>query len=329
VRIREEKQKNEVADEFSALLAVTRPIVAALLNSVAAEQLEPHGGSHGIKLKHLGRVKSRSDGDLGVAFEYAIHQAIEDRQPDVLERVSDALALCNIGNVTPASILFAMEKDGSKQLIDTHRDLITADSRVLSGERGQPVKLLKHMNQLAAAFRRKGTHPALPRSISGLWKADLFLGSPEREHWVGTSIKIAPGRLEAARGLRVAVVPAGSTGSDAVRKDEHRRLIICPVLHDYSFMQIFHEGMRVVQALMASDFKPIDRDVLPSPIEREVAGVWAERRNLTVGRAIEVLGTFAQPHLLETATEDVSSEAFDDSAESATRLIVGPIPRPI
>ncbi len=86
----------------------------------------------------------------------------------------------NIKKGDPASILFAIEKQGSKQLISTDLDLITDNSRALSLKQGQPVKLKKYLNQLAAAFRRPKTGPNLPQSIKGLWKADLFLGSPAR-----------------------------------------------------------------------------------------------------------------------------------------------------
>lgn len=327
ITVREERQQNEVADPYSALVAVTRPIIAATLNSVAEEQLAPHGGAHGIKLMHLGRVRKENDGDLGMAFEYAVHQAVIDRDEAVTDRVMTALKMCRIEVQEPESILFAIEKDGAKQLIDTRRDLITAESRVLSGKAGRPVYLKKHMNQLSAAFRRTSTHPALPRSIQGLWKADLFLGSPDLEQWVGTTVKYTRGRLESAAGLRVAVIPTGLTDTDRVIKDEQRNLVMCPIPHDYSFMQTFHEGMRIVQILLANDFRPASRDELPSPIEREVAKVWAERRESTVEKALEVIKTFAQPHLLQTTTEDVASDPFGVSASQAnTRVMVGPVP---
>src|SRR5690606_9737978 len=124
---------------------------------------------------------------------------------------------------------------GAKQLIETKRELITPDSRVLSGNRGQPVKLQRYMNQLAAAFHRPTTRLALPRSIQGLWKADLFVGSTVPDHWVGTTIKVNPRQLEGAPGLRIAIVPTSSGHSDAVRRDEQRNLIVCPLPHDYSF----------------------------------------------------------------------------------------------
>ena len=61
----------------------------------------------------------------------------------------------------PASILFAIEKTRAQQLISTEVSLITENSRLLSGQRGQPVKLKKYLNTPASIFR------ALARVSSG------------------------------------------------------------------------------------------------------------------------------------------------------------------
>ncbi|UWE11334.1 hypothetical protein [Actinacidiphila bryophytorum] len=161
-----------------------------------------------IRLKLLGKIRSKADGDTGIAFEYAVHDAVANGVPVVAQRVADALSRRRIYRGDPSSILFAIEKSGSQQLISTEIELITSDSRVLSGERGQPVKLKGYLNQLVAAFRRPNTRRQLPQSIRGLWKADLFLGSTEPHHGVGTTVKINPSHLEAAKGLRVAIVPS-------------------------------------------------------------------------------------------------------------------------
>lgn len=327
MRVREERQVAPIAEDVSALLAVTRPVIAGLLHSIGEEYLVAHGGRGSMRLADLGRVRKRNDGDLGVAFEYAVHDAVANgTSAVVLDRVSDALQRCNISRGDPASILFAMEKSGAKQLIETRRELITSDSRVLSGNRGQPVKLQRYMNQLAAAFHRPTTRLALPRSIQGLWKADLFLGSTEPDHWVGTTIKVNPRALEGAPGLRIAIVPSSSGRSDAIRRDDHKNLIICPLPHDFSFMQTFHEGMRIVQTLVTRDFKtPTDAE-LPNPMHREVARVYVERREFTVQDVLDAVGIFAQPGLLDTSTEDVDSVTFETSQEAETSTMLGPIP---
>jgi hypothetical protein len=327
MEVREERQLNPVAEDVSALLAVTRPIIAGLLHSIGEEYLAVHGGRANMRLADLGRVRKANDGDLGVAFEYAVHNAIMIGTGVVIDRIAAALRICNISSGDPASILFAMEKNGSKQLVQTQRELITADSRVLSGKRGQPVKLQRYMNQLAAAFHRPTTRLALPRSIRGLWKADLFLGSTAPDHWVGTSIKINPGALEGAEGLRIAIVPTSSGRSDAIKRDDQKNLIICPLPHDYSFMQTFHEGMRIVQVLAARDFNmPTDAE-LPNPMHREVARVYVERRDYRVQEVLDAVAIFAQPELLDTSTEQITSVDFETSRTADTSTMLGPIPR--
>jgi hypothetical protein len=328
MEIREERQAAPVADVVAALIAVTRPAIAGVLASIGLEYLETYDGDRSsVPLKMLGRLRKRGDGDCGIAFEYAIHDAVKNGNPAVSERVAAALKECRIIRGDPASILFAIEKQGSKQLIGTELDVITDDSRILSGERGQPAKLKRHLNQLAAAFRRPNTRPNLPQSIRGLWKADLFLGSVVPDHWVGTSVKINPTRLEAAPGLRIAIVPTQSGRSDAIRRDHAKNLVICPVPHDASFMQVFYEGWRVVQALCESDFKmPAEVD-LPSPADREVARVYVERREFRVVDVLAATEKFAQPHLLEPRTETVSAESMDAPVAPATATVVSPFAR--
>ncbi len=145
-------------------MAVTRPIIAGIYHSIGQDVLSAIGKREDIKLKLLGKIRSQGDGDTGIAFEYAVHDAVVNGVPIVVERVADALGHCRINRGDPSSILFAIEKSGSQQLISTEIDLITTESRVLSGERGQPVKLKGHLNRLAAAFRRPSTRASCLRA---------------------------------------------------------------------------------------------------------------------------------------------------------------------
>jgi hypothetical protein len=326
VEIREERQASPVEDPVSALVAVTRPIINGVVQSIGGEFLEAYDDRAVIPLKMLGRLRKAHDGDIGIAFEYAIHEAVLRNDAVIVERVTDALKECNIRRGDPASILFAIEKQGAKQLISTELGLITDNSRALSGKRGQPVKLKKLLNQLAAAFRRPTTRPNLPQSINGLWKADLFLGSPEPDQWVGTSVKITRSRLEAAPGLRIALVPEVAGKSDAIYRDEMKNLVVCPVPHDGSFMEIFYEGWRLVQSLCASDFTMPPPAAIPSQRLREVAGIYVARRDFTVAEVLDVTGPFAQPHLLETTTESVASTSFEAESAPTTATVIGPFP---
>lgn len=305
-----------------------RPTIMGVLQSIKTEMLDAAGlDRESLPLLMLGRMRKEGDGDTGIAFEYAVHDAVLTREPVVTDKIADALRKCNIKRGDPASILFAIEKQGAQQLISTEMRLITDDSRVLSGKRGQPVKLRKHLNQLAAAFRRKSTRPNLPQSIRGLWKADLFLGSTTPDHWVGTSVKINPSGLEAARGLRIAIVPSKQGRSDAIRLDDPKNLVVCPIPHDDSFMQVFYEGWRIVQALCETDFQMPTEVNLPKPAHREAARVFIERRDYPVTDVFDATRKFGQPELLETEDETVSTTPFAGRPEPDTSTIISPFPR--
>lgn len=118
VEIREERQQNPVAHVVSALVAVTRPIINGVLQSISNEVIASVGREREtLPLLLLGKLRSEGDGDCGIAFEYAIHDAVARQEPVATGRIDDALKLCRISAGTPASILFAIEKAGAKQLI--------------------------------------------------------------------------------------------------------------------------------------------------------------------------------------------------------------------
>jgi hypothetical protein len=310
VEVIEGRQGNPVADDAGPLVEVIRPVLAGVLQSISAEVVNTFGQRDQLPLRLLGRLRKRGDGDCGIAFEYAVHDAVISADPIVVERVAEALNRCRIVRGNPASILFAIEKTGSQQLISTEISLITENSRVLTGQPGQPVKLQKHLNTLAAAFRRPGTRRDLPQSIRGLWKADLFLGSTEQDHWVGTTVKINPSQLEQAPGLRIAIVPSLSGRSDVIRYDDAKNLVICPMPHDGSFMQVFYEGWRIVQALCERDFTMPREIDIPNPTHRKVARVFVERRDSPVADVIEATRRFSQSDLLVTSKEVVRGLPF-------------------
>ena len=176
MRIRQERQLNPVADEVLALTAVVRPILTGVLYALKQDVVARLGGYDAITLDMLARVYRGGDGDCGICFEYAVHEAMSRSDPMVLERINDAARLCNVPGKEIKSILFGLEKSGTQQLIDTASEILTDDSRLLYGTKGQPAKLRKHLNQIGGAFRNRKTRPALPYSIRGLWKADLFVG---------------------------------------------------------------------------------------------------------------------------------------------------------
>lgn len=325
VQLRLQYQRNPVADEVAALYAVVRPILEGLLYGLKADVVEQAGGRDGVALEMLARLYVPGDGDCGICFEYAVHDAMSRGEQHVMERVEEALKLCNVPGSELRSILFGAEKAGSQQLIQTAKEALTDGSLLMYGQRGRPALLRKHIDAMAQVFRKKGRlDGALPDSISGLWKADLFLGHTDMDKWVGTSVKINPADLAPVRGLRVGVVPVKSGKSDAPFRDEQKNLVVCPLLHDGSFMEVFYSGWRIVQAFTSTQGAMPKEVLLPRSPEREVAKALYERRKFPVVEVIEALGVFAQPQLLQTDTKDAEI-VLTRGTEVETQAVVAPI----
>lgn len=321
-------QQNEIADEVSAITAVVRPILEGVLYALKEEVAKEVGGYNNIKLKMLPRLYRPGDRDCGICFEYAVHAALTDREPTVAERVHDAMSKCGVPGEQPESILFGVEKTGALNLINTAKERLTDESRLLAGNRGQPAKLKRHIDSIAAAFRKKEARQALPWSISGLWKADLFLGYTDSDRWVATTVKINPTQLEGAQGLRIGIVPARGGAEDDIRRDDRRNLIICPLPHDHGFMEVFYEGWSVVQQFITADAR-VPREVyLPRHAGRQVALFLAERREFPVVDVIDALKPLSQPELLKTeaqAAQLVSRRETNPEVE--TGALVTPMAR--
>ena len=325
LELRLEVQSNPIADIVSALMAVVRPILLGTLYALKRDIVEEVGGHDEIKLKLLPRLYRRGDGDCGLCFEYAVHDALNRQDSMVLERICTALSFCGLQGHEPTSILFGAEKAGALQLIDTARDRLTDESVLMYGSRGRPAKLKRHIDQVAAAFRKPDARAALPHSISGLWKADLFTGFIDSDRWVGTSVKINPQYLEPARGLRIGIVPIASGFTDRI--ELRNNLVVCPLPYDGSFMEVFYRAWTVVQHFIAADARmprPVD---LPGPEERRVANYLEERREFAVVDVAEALVPLAQPGLLATSSR-LASIQFRREADTVAKAVLAPVARP-
>lgn len=327
MQLRLQFQQNPVADEVSAVTAAVRPILEGLLYGLKADVVTEVGGHENIKLKMLPRLYRPGDRDCGLCFEYAVHDALNRGEPTVLERLDEALKSCNVPGHAPASLLFGLEKTGALNLIDTVRERLTDESRLLAGNRGQPAKLKRHIDSIAAAFRKKEVRADLPYSISGIWKADLFLGNTDTDRWVGTTVKINPSTLEGAQGLRIGIVPAREGRTDIIRKDEGRNLIICPLPHDQSFMEVFYQAWGVVQQFIAADAMMPKEVNLPRQAERQVARQLADRREFPVVEVLAALGPLAQPELLQGEERDANLISRRGSPPAVgTGAVLAPMP---
>lgn len=329
IQLRLETQQSPVADPVSAITAVVRPILFGTLHALRYDRVERLGGYEAITLQDLAREYRAGDGDCGICFEYAVHDAVGRFDPMVLERVEDVLSrFCKIKGTSLDSILFGAEKSGSQRLIDTASELLTKDSLLMVGKQGRPVFLRRHIERAARAFRNSDERRLLPASIRGVWKADLFLGRHDTDKWVATTVKINPTQLEAAAGLRVGIVPAKGI-HDQPYTDDSKNLIVCPLLHDGAFMEIFFAGFEVVQTVIAADAKMPKPVALTRADARQVAQRLVERAAFPVLEIIDALKTLEQPHLLTEATKDASLITPDLKAGRSQRLEIGGVLAPV
>jgi hypothetical protein len=231
---------------------------------------------------------------------------------------------CKVPGSQIESILFAAEKNGSLQLINTATGILTDESRILTGAQAQPPKLKQYLNDIAKAFRSSTARQLLPSTIKGLWKADLFVGCKDSDRWVGTTVKINPAQLEGAPGLRLGIVPSLQGRFDNIRLDEAKNLVVCPVPYDASFMEAFYISWGIVQQFLAADAFLPKEVYLPAPLQRQVANELVMRREFNVVDVIEGLGPLAQPHLLVNAHQNVSVDI--DGPSMTPDTLISPMP---
>lgn len=320
-----ETQQNHVGSEVLARIAIIRPVLMALLTGIKQEVITELGGMENMKLFMLPRAYRDGCGDVGFCFEWAVHDAIRRQDPLVMERLLDASKLCKLPGTAFQSILFGVEKSGKTRIIDTANQVLTDDSRILTGAQAQPPKLKAYMNRLAAAFHRPDTRAALPSSINGLWKADLFFGSTDADRWLGTTLKINAKHLEGAKGLRVGIVPAAQGSSDKVHKDEAKNLVVCPIPYDGSFMELFYTGWRIVQQFIAADAKVPLPVALPAPADRQVAKELEMRREFPILEVIRALEAQSQTDLLMATEKNVDVVTEREGSPILNDLVISPV----
>lgn len=315
-------QTNEVNSEVEALFSVVIPILKGILYSLNRNIVNEVGGYDKITLELLARLYREGDGDCGICFEYAVHDAIVKNNPLVLERIDTALTkYCKIKNGEPTSILFGVEKTGAVQLVDSVSDHLTDNSNLLTGNVGQPIKLKKHIQGVINAFRKPSEREKLPNSINGLWKADLFVGKTEPDKWIGTTVKINPKQLEAARGLRLAIVPCKQGKNDKVYVNDMKHLIVCPIPYDQSFMEIFYRGWGIVKQFLNADAHLPNEVHLPFSEDRYVCKELEARRIYPVLDVIEAIDVLKQPNLIDTCNSNVNIASENDYASKIDTIV--------
>ena len=299
VRIMRSFQIEGVADPVMAKYAMVAPVLEATLYSLQIARVNRLGGYSAITLHDLAREFLEGSGDAGICFEYAVHDAIASRHPLIWPLASQVLNdFCGIGDGAD-SILFGPEKDGRIPILESVQDSLTSESRLYVGNRGHPPKLKRYIPQVINAFHRREARAKLPRSITGLWKADLFIGNPTSDKWVGTTVKSHPTGLEGAAGLRVGIYPQ-INAADAPRKDPDLNLIRLPLPYDGGFSELYYKSFFLVRAFLRADADVPTRAQLPDAEDRFITDQLKQRREFPLLEVIAAIRGMSQESLLET-----------------------------
>lgn len=299
VRIMESFQVSDVEDPVMAKWAMVAPVLEATLFSLQVERVQRLGGYEHITLHDLAREFREGGGDAGICFEYAVHEAIASQHPLIWPLASEVLEdFCGIKGGA-ASILFGPEKDGRIPILESVQDSLTAESRLYVGNRGHPPKLRRYIPQVVNAFHRREARAKLPRSINGLWKADLFVGNTDSDKWVGTTVKSHPTGLEGAAGLRVGIYPQ-INAKDRPRKDPDLNLIRLPLPYDGGFSELYYKSFFLVRAFLRADAQVPTRAQLPDAEDRFITDELRKRREFGLLEVVAAIRDMAQASLLVT-----------------------------
>lgn len=297
MKLQTEIQIGPVTDALRARIALGLPVLKGILFALKQDRADRFGGYKGVTVWDLAREYREGDRDYGICFEYAVHDAIMKRHPAIHPLISEVLEeYCNI-KTGAQSILFGAEKSGKWALIETAQDLITDQSRVLSGNIGQPPKLQRLWDKLTQAMNTQEVRDQLPKSVNGLWKSDIFLGSAAEQRWVGTTLKTNKAQFEALPGLRVGIYPQ-ILHSDRPYLDAKTNLIMCPLPYDGGFMEQFAASFSVIKAFLKNDARTPPPATVPYAHDRYFCDMLAERREYPVLDVIEGLIHMAQPGLV-------------------------------
>lgn len=299
MRVLKSFQVESIADSVMAKFAMVAPVIEATLYSVAVDRVDRLGGPAAWTLHDLAREFRAGSGDAGICFEFAVHEAIASEHPLIWPLASSVLRdFCGIDGGA-ASILFGPEKEGRIPIIESVQDALTDDSRIYVGNRGHPAKLKRYIPKIVRAFYRHEERNRLPRSINGLWKADLFVGSTSSDKWVGTTVKVQPQALAGAQGLRIGIYPQVNA-RDVPCKDEVLNLIRLPLPYDAAFMELYYKSFNLVRAFLRADAMTPDPVYLPDAEDRYITNELTARRKFPVLEVIRAIRDMSQESLLDT-----------------------------
>lgn len=162
------------------LYAMVAPILFGLLVGLKHEVIESCRGIDKILLRELARNYREGDGDCGICFEYAVHSAIRNNNPLVIERIQEALSLCGIEGRNTTSILLGFEKSRILQINNELLNTLTDNSILVSNINNKRIRIKKYLEEIIYVFLTIFLYlPKCPQSlILSALRAFCFCGKP-------------------------------------------------------------------------------------------------------------------------------------------------------
>ena len=313
-----EIQAGLITEPVRARFAMLIPVLQGMLYSTKAQIIEQCGGYNGITFETFCRVYNEHPGDYGICFEYAVHDSIRAKQPSIYNKVSYVLEqFCRIG-ARAESILFGSEKSGKQSILESAKSVLTDNSKLLPGTQARPTFLKRHIDKISLAMRHAHVANNLPSSIRGVWKADLFLGNPDSDYWVATTLKTNRLSIEAAPGLRIAMYPEERPNEEP-RADGS--LILCPLPYNSDFMQLFGSTFQIVKHIISARGGMPNRVALVYFHDQEVAKWLTDRAHFPLVGILEALESIKQVDLLGNAMQEATDVDNDVAATAPIPLV--------
>ena len=307
------------------LYAMVAPILFGLLVGLKHEVIESCRGIDKILLRELARNYREGDGDCGICFEYAVHSAIRNNNPLVIERIQEALSLCGIEGRNTTSILLGFEKSRILQINNELLNTLTDNSILVSNINNKGIRIKKYLEEIQKSFRFQNIRKNLPVSINGIWKADLFVGNLDTDMWAAVSVKINPLSLRYANGLVIGIVP--SKWNQEKPCQIKNGMVICPLLYDNAFMYFFYSAWRIISEFIKYDAKVPHERFLSGIEELSVAQYLEQNRERPVLELVdEDLKRLAHPTLLlpevkNIITTDINNNFLNQDKTNSTIVV--------
>ncbi len=286
------------------IAALTASVLRALLLAASNRRAAGIGSDvASLTLTQLAYISPETPGSFGLAFEVAVHEAINARQPEVCSLVSEAMAGSGVLTSRPRSLLFGAERAAKLGYLEALvQDLGEQPVlRIGAQRRGRPFSLSRWLPHLAQGWRGEA---ALPSDIAKAWKADLLLADAEGSAFVTATVKSNALSLEGGPGLQLGIVPQiGSAWPPGVRTHKGLQVAILP--DDGQFLQLLDAAHQTVMFALA---KLTGRPLLHRPVlaaSKRLAEELIRWGDYPVAEVVATLTRRGQRDLVSESMQDV------------------------